>query len=452
MKDDKKHLEGRRNFLKLSGAAAAGMAMGGGVGFAGSAIAGGKRQVSPILNHKAELPKAKGPRVIVVGGGWSGLTLAKYLKRENPRFDVVLIEKRALFMSCPISNLWLADVVDMPFLMHSFLDAAKNNNYTFFNATVVDLDRTSRKVYTEQGYVDYDYLALAPGIDYNYASFGVTDPEEEYALRTQYPAGFMPGSEHLSIKNKLEEFEGGVFLLTVPPGNYRCLPGPYERACMVSSIFKKNKIKGKVVLLDAYPDITIKRDGFHHAFNTFYKGILEYRPSSEIKHIDVARKEVHTEFDTYKFEDAAIYPRVRGAKLIERLGLVDSKSQQMEANIDVFKYNVIGDEHVYVTGDARPMPFSKSGNTSNSEAKYVAKVIAAHANGKEIPWESPNTICYSGVTTDPLQSISVDAYYKYDPTRKTFSFDNVKLYEKWSVARGQQNLEWARSLYRDMFS
>ena len=45
-------------------------------------------------------------------------------------------------------------------------------------------------------------------------------------MKTNYPAGFMPGSEHLSIKNKLAEFEGGVFVLTVPQGNYRCLPAP----------------------------------------------------------------------------------------------------------------------------------------------------------------------------------------------------------------------------------
>jgi len=441
----------RRDFIKVTGATTVG-ASGLGLVGAGTAIAASRAPMMAAVNRAAGLPKAKGPRVVVVGGGWSGLTMAKYLKKENPKFDVVLIEKRAMFMSCPISNLWLADVVDMEFIHRSFLDAARYGKYTFFNATVVDLDRKSRKVYTEQGYVKYDYLVLAPGIDYNYESIGVKDPDDAYRLMTDYPAGFMPGSEHISIKNKLEEFEGGVFLLTVPGGNYRCLPGPYERACMVSAIFKKNKIKGKVILLDSNADITIKKDGFHNAFNTFYKGILEYHNQSEIKKVDLARRRVETEFDTFSFDDAAIYPRVRASRLIETLGLVNPESPQKEANIDVFKYHIKGDEHVYVTGDSRPMPFSKSGNTANSEAKYVAKVIAAHASGKEIKWESPNTICYSAVTPDPLQSISVDAYYKYDPKTKAFGFDRVKMFEQWDKARGQSNLEWARGLYRDMFS
>ncbi len=441
----------RRDFIKFSGAAATAAATG--LSVSDSASAKARRTPGAVnLGKRADLPKAKSQRVVVVGGGWSGLTIAKYLRKENPKFDVVLIEKRAMFMSCPISNLWLADVVNLDFIHRSFLDAAKNGGYTFFNATVVDVDRTSRRVYTEQGYVDYDYLVLAPGIDYDYASIGVTNPEDEYALRTRYPAGFMPGSEHLSIKNKLEGFEGGVFLLTVPSGNYRCLPGPYERACMVAAVFKKNKVKGKVLLLDANPDITIKKDGFHAAFDRLYKGILEYHNNSEIKSVGVAGREVKTEFDTFKFDDAAIYPRVRASKLIEQLGLANRESPQKEANIDVLKYNVVGDKRVYVTGDARPMPYSKSGNTANSEAKFVAKVIAARARGKEINWESPHTVCYSGVAIDPLRSISVDAHYKYNAKDKSFAFDKVQMFEKWDAARGQANLEWARGLYRDMFA
>jgi len=457
----------RRQFIKLTGAATAGAATAGILGCkpnqtnssaenkTAPAQPEQKPAAGPMLatvNRQASIPKPKGPRVIVVGGGWSGLTIAKYLKREHDAFDVVLIEKRAMFMSCPISNLWLADVVNMEFIHRSFLDAAKYGDYTFFNATVVDVDRDQKKVYTDLGFVNYDYLVLAPGIDYEYSSIGVTDPDDVFRIMTDYPAGFMPGSEHISIKNKLADFEGGVFLLTVPGGNYRCLPGPYERACMVSAIFKKNKIKGKVLLLDTNPDITIKKDGFHNAFDKLYKGILDYHNNAGIKSVDLAKRTVTTEFDTFQFDDAAIYPRVRASRLIETLGLVNPESPQKEANIDVLKYNIIGDEHVYVTGDSRPMPFSKSGNTANTEGKFVAKLIAAHAQGKQLPWQSPNTICYSAVSPNPLQSISVNAYYKYNEADKSFAFDNVHMYEEWNETQGQANLEWARGLYKDMFT
>jgi sulfide dehydrogenase [flavocytochrome c] flavoprotein subunit len=441
----------RRKFIKLSGTTLAAAAAGNET-FATDTPDWQRRKPVAAVGRQAELPKASGPRAVVVGGGWSGLTVAKYLKREDPSFDVVLIEKRSLFMSCPISNLWLADVVGLEFMQHSYLDAARNSGYIFLNATVIDVDRVIRRVYTERGYVDYDYLVLAPGIDYEYESIGVNEPETVVELGTRYPAGFIPGSEHLSIKNKLARFERGVFLLSVPSGNYRCLPAPYERACMIAAVFKKKRIKGKVLLLDANPDITIKRDGFHAAFGELYKGVIEYNSGAGIKSVNIASKTVDTEFDSFAFDDAAIYPRVRAAKLIETLGLVNPESLQKEANIDVLRYNVIGDDRVYVSGDSRPMPFSKSGNTANTEGKFVAKVIAARARGKEIEWESPHTVCYSAVNPDPLLSMSVDLHYKFDARDKSFSFDKVHMVQQWNQARGVANLEWARALYHDMFS
>jgi hypothetical protein len=99
------------------------------------------------------------------------------------------------------------------------------------------------------------------------------------------------------------------------------------------------------------------------------------------------------------------------------------------------------------------MPFSKSGNTANSEAKIVAQIIAARAAGKPAPdWVSPNTVCFSMVNSDPMEAISVDAHYAYSPTDKSFAFDQVKMFEKRDAARGAATLDWAKGLYRDMFA
>ncbi len=441
----------RRDFIKVSAAtlATTGVA---GVGLLPIAAEAKPKAANVLVHQTAYLPKAKGPRVVVIGGGTAGLTIAKYLKKENPKFDVVLVEKRAIYNSCFSSNLWYPNLINLEFLTHSFLDAARNGNYTFFSATCIGMDRTSRKVFTDQGSIAYDYAVLTPGIDYDYAKIGVDNPEDEYRLRTDYPAGWTMGTEHVTIKNKLQNFKGGVFVQTVPGGNYRCLPAPYERACMIASIFKKNKIKGKVLVLDHNPDITIKKDGFHAAFNDLYKGIIEYIPSVEIKGVDVSKKSIKTEFDSYQFDDAAIYPNIRASKLIEAVGLVDPQSPQKEANIDVFKYHVMGDEHVYVAGDSRPMPFSKSANTSNTEGRYVAKVIAAHAAGKQTAWESPTTTCFSMVNADPKEAISVNAHYDYDKEKQAFGFSkDTKLDEKRDAAKGAATLDWAQGIYSDLF-
>lgn len=407
--------------------------------------------IGGVYSSPAAIPAKKGQRVVVLGAGWSGLTMAKYLKKYNPEFDVILIDKNEHFVSCPLSNVWIAGQINLDFLIHSYMEAAQNNNYLFLNATAIELDRISKKLVTTIGTIEYDYLVLAPGIDYDYARIGVEDPEDEYAIRMKYPAGFNNASEVMAIKHKIENFKGGRLLMTVPPGNYRCMAAPYERACMAAAVIKKHHIKGKILLLDANPEIRIKADGFKRAFKDYYPDIIEYQSSAEISAINVADQEVETEFDSYKFDDAIIYPPVRAAKILETFGLVDSESAQKEAAIDPFKYHMLDDEYVYVTGDSRSQPFSKSGNTAHSEAKYVAEVIIAHAKGKQIGWRSPQTMCFSGVKIDPLEAMSIIAFYKFDDKEKSFAFDRVHLMEKWSPQSGQAGLAWAEGMYRDMF-
>ncbi|WP_187647248.1 NAD(P)/FAD-dependent oxidoreductase [Nitrosophilus labii] len=416
-----------------------------------------KKSISSYRVQNAPLPKPKGPRVVVVGGGWSGLAVAKYLKKFSPKTDVVLIEKRSVFVSCPLSNLWLVDLIDLQFLTHDYLQAAQNNEYIYFNATVYDIDRVSKKVYTNEGIVSYDYLVLAPGIDYDYEEWTNGNMELETKLKSLYPAGFIPGSEHFTLKRKIEEFEEGNFVLTVPGGNYRCLPAPYERASLIAWYMKKEGIKGKVVLIDENPDITIKKDGFNSAFNELYKDYIEYLPGSKITDIDLDKKRVVTDMgDEIDFSDASFYPRIRGAKLLEIVGVAkDSAFNKKEADIDPFTYQSKADPYIYCTGDVRPMGFSKSGNTANSEGHLVAKIIASVIEGKEFKWDSPITVCYSAVSGDPIRAISVNAKYAYDKKKKVFTFKDASTMENWKgkqgIMSGKGLLEWAKGMYRDMF-
>ncbi len=436
----------RRGFLKLSaGSTAAAAAVGAGLLTGGTTPAAAA--MSGRTNRAADLPAASGPRCVVIGGGVSGLTTARALKKANPKFDVVMVEPNATYMACFLSNLWLADLIDLKTLEHSFCDAAKDGNYTWLQGKLIDLDRDAKRAYTSEGYIDYKYIVIAPGIDYNYASIGIKDPAMAVACAQNFPAAFKPGSEHLSLKKKLEGFEGGTFIMTVPTGNYRCLPAPYERACLVAAYFKKNKIKGKILLLDpGEKPFAPKAPGFLAAFNDLYKDVLEYKPSTDIKSVDPIKKTVTTEFDTFKFDDAAIYPRVRAAKIIEDLGLHDPKSPQLEADIDVYTYACKGDNTCYVTGDARPMGFSKSANTANTEAHYIARLIAAREAGKEIEWESPTTLCYSTVNSKPEEAIMVQAHY----AKVGFAFTDVKLDNKRSEAIAKAAREWGKGIFRDM--
>jgi len=445
----------RREALTLSGLAVASSALTGCAKATNPSPEQAKQDLNSTTEYKAPLADTTNPRVVVVGGGWSGLSIAKYTKIFAPTADVILVEQRHEFISCPLSNLWLVDKIELEYLTHDYLQAARENNYTYFHATAVDLDKENQILKTSDGNIAYDYLVFAPGIDYDYSRW-TKDIAFENRLRQDYPAGFIPGSEHITLRNKVLNFKGGNFLMTVPSGNYRCLPAPYERACVIADYFKEKKLDAKVILLDENNTITIKEKGFQSAFDELYADYLEYVPGSVIHKIDLDKKMVHTEFDEFEFEDASFYPHVRGAKILERVGLAKDAKNMLEANINPLTYEAIDAKNVFITGDARPMGFSKSGNTSNSEGHNVAALIAQKINKTTtLKWEPPTTTCFSAVSIAPERAIYIYTQYSYDEKTKTFDFAETLSSEDWKkdgAVNASSIYDWATALYDDMFN
>ena len=51
-----------------------------------------------ISSQSTILPRqGKGPRIVICGGGWGGMTAARYLRELIPNADVVLLERNATF-------------------------------------------------------------------------------------------------------------------------------------------------------------------------------------------------------------------------------------------------------------------------------------------------------------------------------------------------------------------
>ena len=411
------------------------------------------------LEEESEKEKSpnvsKEPHIVVVGGGWSGLSFARNIRKFAPETKVTLVEKREFFFSCPVSNAWMFDLVDMEFLTHSYIEASNNHDYTFLHAEATGLESKKNILQTTKGDLHYDYLVFATGIEYDYQRWSGGDEAFEKRIQREYPAAFISGSEHLTLKRKIQNYKGGNFVITVPNGNYRCLSGPYERACLLADHIKHNNIKGKVILLDANNTVTIKEEGFLSVFKELYKDELVYNSSFNIEKIDLDKKEVIDEFDeVIPFEDASFYPSVKAPKLLEKLGLtVKTVYNRVEANLDVYTNRFKGHDNIFGCGDLRPMGFSKSGNTAYTEGENVAKVVADVIHGKKPHWVTPVTLCLSTISTNPLREMSVLSEYKYGSHGET-DFASSATDEDWkhsSLGEAKAQIHWAQSMYDAMF-
>jgi len=421
-------------------------------------LAGGTTyaNTTPFVQQNKEAKKREGEplHIVVVGGGWAGLSFAKQMKQEEPNAKVTLIERRDHFVSCPASNAWLFDLVDLAFLTHSYLDAANSHGYDYLHAEATGLQADKNILETTKGEIAYDYLVFATGIEYDYEAWTKGDKVLEEKLRRHYPAAFIPGSEHLTLKRKLKAYKGGNFIVTVPSGNYRCLPAPYERACLLADYIKQNKIDGQVIIVDENNTVTIKEEGFLSTFRELYKKELVYLSGSRIETIDLEKKIVETEFDEIHFEDASFYPNVRAPKLLEKLGLTtQTPYNRVEANLDIHTNQFKGYSNIFGCGDLRPMGFSKSGNTAYTEGANVAKIVSNAIKKKKLVWKTPITFCVSLVSMKPQREISLVSEYKYGAQGQT-QFKSTQTDEAWksnTLGENRAQFMWASSMFDSMF-
>ncbi|NOY47312.1 MAG: NAD(P)/FAD-dependent oxidoreductase [Chlorobi bacterium] len=121
------------------------------------------------------LPEIKFPRVVIIGGGFAGLALAKGLKKQ--KVQVVLIDKNNFHQFQPLLYQVATSGLEPDSIAFPFRKQISNyKNVVFRLAEVEEINTKTKTVYTNKGLLTYDYLVLATGTTTNF--FGMKNVEE----------------------------------------------------------------------------------------------------------------------------------------------------------------------------------------------------------------------------------------------------------------------------------
>jgi sulfide dehydrogenase [flavocytochrome c] flavoprotein subunit len=403
------------------------------------------------------LQVTKKTSVAILGGGFGGLSAAKYLKDLDPNLDVTLIEKRANFISCPLSNAWLGELEGFTYesLNFDYNSSISKYRYNFLNETVVDINRQTKEIITDKSILKYDYMIMALGIEYNYKKIFKKDKEKAIQAQILAPAGLKPGSEHLKLKRMISNFKGGNFVISIPKSSYKCPPAPYERACMIANYFKTNNIDGKVIIIDPRVKPASKASQFLEAFNTIYKDYVEYKNLTNFKDVDFDKKIISLKsFDKQlnkvviqelPYNELSIIPPNRANSLYKKVGIKTYAQGWVKLRKPTFR--TVSDDDIYVIGDAQgEYPFPKSGQMANSCALIVAQELVARIKKEKFNYEDnlPGNICYSIVA--PNKAMSVSHFYEYTDKLKVTSQTSSINSKKYDEAK-----LWYKGLTDDIF-
>lgn len=144
------------------------------------------------------IPDSKNPRVVIIGGGFAGVSLAKKLKNKN--FQVVLLDKHNYHNFQPLMYQVATGGLEAGSIAYPIRKIMQDHDETFFRVALVEeVDTEKKLVITDTGTIYYDYLVIATGSTNNY--FGNKEIEQHSMVMKTIP-------EALDIRSLiLENFE-----------------------------------------------------------------------------------------------------------------------------------------------------------------------------------------------------------------------------------------------------
>lgn len=200
------------------------------------------------------IPRSSFPRIVIIGGGFAGISLAKKLKNKNAQ--VVLLDKHNYHTFQPLLYQVATGGLEAGSIAYPIRKIVQDyENFYFRLANVKEIDAENKKVLADIGDLYYDYLVIATGSKTNY--FGNKDIENySMAMKT------IPQS--LNIRSLiLENFEQALLTNDINERNALMnfvIVGGGPTGVELAGALAEMK---KAILPKDYPDLDIRNMGIH---------------------------------------------------------------------------------------------------------------------------------------------------------------------------------------------
>ena len=315
--------------------------------------------------------------VLVLGAGFGGLELATRLSETvGDAVRVTLLDRNdSWYFGYSKLDVMLGrqSADDVKLYYRDFV----KDGVEFRQENVTGIDPVARRVTTDAGSHEADFLVVAMGADYDFdATPGLREGGHEYYT--------LEGAERLH--DALQDFGGGKVLVTVLGQPFKCPPAPFEGAFMLHEHFKERGIGDAVEIASVFPmqrpvPVTgevaqMFRDGLAA------RGITELAGHT-VTSIDPSTRTAHlADGGTLAYDLFVGIPRHRVPDPLPASGLApDGWVPVDQSNL---RTSFPG---VYAIGDActGPRMVPKAGIFAEAAAVVVAEDIAAAVTGGEPP-------------------------------------------------------------------
>ena len=323
-------------------------------------------------------------RIVILGAGFGGLELASALSDAlGPKAGVTLIDKGDSFMF-GYSKLELLfgrasrEELSLPY------SAIAKPGVRVVQETVTAIDPESRRVTTNRGGYESDYLVVALGADMAYeATPGLTEGDAFYSVA---------GAAHLA--GAVRTFVSGHALIGVCGTPYKCTPAPSECALLLHEELVSRGVRDDCEISYIVPQpspVPPSPDGARAVLEAFAERDIKFVPGRRIASLDRDRSVAGLDDGTEVSYDLFLgVPEHRAPEVVLASGLAVEDYIPVDPATLATRY-----PGVYAVGDCATAGVPKAGAFAESAAIAVAARLIAEARGDPPPEPHRGTgACY----------------------------------------------------------
>ena len=384
-------------------------------------------------------------KIVIVGAGTAGITIAAKLKLSNRSVDVTVVDPASKHYYQPIWTLVGGGVFDKEVSEKDMADFIPDG-CQWIQDYVTTFDPENNTIGTkESGDITYDYLIVAPGIQVDWDA--VTGLKEALQTHDNVVSNYSYDTVQKTFP-AIEQFEqGGTAIFTHPNSPVKCGGGPMKIMYLMADYLRKHgksegssvqfyKAGGAIFGVDKYRralDKVVDRYGIETNWHTH---LIEVKSEENVAVFEnLQTKETFER--SYNF--LHVTPPMSAPNFLKESSLGNADGW-VDVNIHTLQHNRY--PNIFSAGDCAALPTAKTGAAVRKQAPVVVANLFAHLDGKKLE------ATYDGYSSCPLVTgygklILAEFDYDGNPV-ESFPFDQGK--ERYSMyalkAYGLPEMYW----------
>jgi sulfide:quinone oxidoreductase len=280
----------------------------------------------------------------------------------------------------------------------------------FLQETIASIDPVARRVTTNRGVHEADFLVVALGADYDFdATPGLADTTEFYTVE---------GAVRLS--QVLPTFTKGHVLLGICGAPYKCPPAPSEAVLLLHDYLTNRGIRSACEITLVSPletPVPPSPETSRALLTAFADRNITFIGDREVRSIDAQRRvAIIDDGREFPYDLFLGVPAHRAPKLLEDSGMTEDgyvpvKPRTLETRFP----------DVYAVGDCARQGTPKAGNFAEGAARAVATALIARLRNHEAPVTHAGTgTCYIEFGAGRIGRVDVDFFSNPDGPTGTY--------------------------------